>query len=305
MQRHIVRRLGNTVFVVLGMAVMVFFMVRVTGDPARAMMPREAGAEEVAEFRRAMGLDRPLPVQLIDFVSSLFLGDLGRSYFFRAPVLELILGRLPATLELAAAGLGFAVVVGIPLGLVAAYKPGTVVDAIARLVALIGQSAPGYWVAIVLILLFAVRASYFPAIGRGGLRSIVLPAFTVSLPTLGYLTRLTRAHMFDVLNEGYIRTARAKGVRERTIHVRHALKNVAGPLVTIVGVHFGYLVGGSVFIETVFAWPGIGQLAYQAITVRDFPLVQGVALFAGFFVAMINLVVDLIYGLIDPRIQYD
>jgi peptide/nickel transport system permease protein len=231
-------------------------------------------------------------------------GDLGQSLYFRDSVIELVIGRLPATLELAIAGLSIAIFVGIPLGMVAAHKPGTVADSLARTMGLIGQAVPGYWVAMVLILIFAVRLRLLPAVGRSGLRSIVLPAITVSLPTLGYMTRLTRANMLDALNQDYVRTARSKGLSERVVYLRHTLKNVAIPLVTLVGVQFGYLVGGSVLIETVFAWPGIGRLAYQAISVRDFPLVQGVALFGGFFVAVTNLVVDIICGILNPRIRF-
>lgn len=304
MQRYIIFRLGQTIMVVLGMAIVVFFLVRLTGDPARAMMPRTASREEVAAFRQAMGFDRPLGVQFLDFLGRAVQGDLGRSLYFRDSVIRLVLERLPATLELAFAGLIFAVLMGVPLGIIAAHKPGTIVDSIARLIGLIGQSAPGYWVALMLILLFAVNWRLLPAVGRGGLESIILPAITVSLPTLGYLTRLTRANMLETFNQDYIRTARSKGLSEQAVYLRHALRNIAIPLVTLVGVQFGYLVGGSVFIESVYAWPGIGRLAYQAISVRDFPLVQGVALFAGFFVAVTNLVIDILYAMLNPRIRY-
>jgi peptide/nickel transport system permease protein len=304
MQRHVVMRLGQTLMTMLGITVVVFFMVRLVGDPAAAMMPRTATREEVAEFRHSLGYDRPVSVQFADYMSHALTGDLGKSLYFGDPVISLILDRLPATLELALAGLAVAVVVGIPLGMVAAARPGSMADTAARLVGLIGQAAPGYWVALLLIIVFAVQLHLLPAVGRGGLRSIILPAITVSLATLGYLTRLTRSNMLEVLHQDFVRTARAKGVGERSVYLRHALRNVAIPLVTLVGVQFGYLVGGSVLIETVFAWPGIGRLAYQAISVRDFPLVQGVAIFAGFFVCITNLVMDLLYTVINPQIRY-
>lgn len=304
MQRQVVLRLGQTAMTLLGMAIVVFFIVRLSGDPAAAMMPRTASREEVAAFRHSLGYDRPLTVQFLDYMRHFLTGDLGKSLYFHDKVIAMILQRLPATLELALAGLALAVVLGIPLGMVAAHKPGGIADAAARLVGLIGQSAPGYWVALILIIVFAVQLRLVPAVGRSGLRSIILPAITVSLPTLGYLTRLTRANMLEVLHQDFVRTARSKGLREGTVYLHHALRNVAIPLVTLVGVQFGYLVGGTVFIETVFAWPGIGRLAYQAISVRDFPLVQGVAIFAGFFVSITNLLMDLLYAIIDPRIRY-
>jgi ABC-type dipeptide/oligopeptide/nickel transport system permease component len=304
MQRQFVLRLGQTMMTLLGMAIVVFFIVRLVGDPAAAMMPRTASREELDALRHSLGYDRPLSVQFLDYMSHAVTGDLGKSLYFGDTVISLILDRLPATLELALAGLSLAVVLGVPLGMIAAHKPGSIVDAAARLVGLIGQAAPGYWVALILIIIFAVQLHLVPAVGRGGLRSIILPAITVSLSTLGYLTRLTRANMLEVLHQDYIRTARSKGLGEGPVYLRHALKNVAIPLATLVGVQFGYLVGGSVFIETVFAWPGIGRLAYQAISVRDFPLVQGVAIFAGFFVSITNLIMDLLYAIINPQIRY-
>ena len=304
MQRRVLMRLGQTLMTMLGIAIVVFFMVRLVGDPAAAMMPRTATREELEAFRHSLGYDRPVSVQFAEYMGHALTGDLGDSLYFGDPVISLILDRLPATLELALAGLALAVMVGVPLGMIAAARPGSLADAAARMVGLIGQAAPGYWVALLLIIVFAVQLRLVPAVGRGGPRSLILPAITVSLATLGYLTRLTRSNMLEVLHQDFVRTARAKGLGERSVFLRHALRNVAIPLVTLVGVQFGYLVGGSVLIETVFAWPGIGRLAYQAISVRDFPLVQGVAIFAGFFVCITNLVMDLLYTVINPQIRY-
>lgn len=304
MQRRVLMRLGQTLMTMLGIAIVVFFMVRLVGDPAAAMMPRTATHEELEAFRHSLGYDRPVSVQFAEYMGHALTGDLGDSLYFGDPVISLILDRLPATLELALAGLVLAVMVGVPLGMIAAARPGSLADAAARMVGLIGQAAPGYWVALLLIIVFAVQLRLVPAVGRGGPRSLILPAITVSLATLGYLTRLTRSNMLEVLHQDFVRTARAKGLGERSVFLRHALRNVAIPLVTLVGVQFGYLVGGSVLIETVFAWPGIGRLAYQAISVRDFPLVQGVAIFAGFFVCITNLVMDLVYTVINPQIRY-
>jgi peptide/nickel transport system permease protein len=284
--------------------VLVFFMVRLTGDPAVVMLPQEASREDVAAFRSAMGFDRPMAVQFWDFARRAAVGDFGKSLHYRISAWGLIVERLPATLELATAALLFAVLVAVPLGVLAATRPGTPVDAAAQAVALAGQAVPAYWAGLILILLLAVQWNLLPVAGRAGWASLVMPMLTLSMGVLGRLTQLARSVMGEALGQDYIRTAHAKGLGARAVHYRHALKNAAIPLVTLIGVNFGYMLGGSVLIESVFSWPGIGRLAAQAVFQRDFPLVQAVAFFGSLVVISVNLVTDLAYGLLNPQIRH-
>ncbi len=304
MQKHFLAKLGQSVLLLLGVVALVFFMLRITGDPASLMLSREASPEQVAAFREAMGFNRPVIVQFGDFAARAITGDFGNSLHYRSPALQLVLERLPATLELAAAGLLIAVLVGIPLGILGGFKPGSLADSTARLVALIGQSVPNFWLALILILVFAVNLRWFPAFGRDELKSVILPAFVLSLPVMGQIVRLTRATVLEVSGEDYIRTALSKGLEPRTIYVKHVLRNVAAPLVSVIAVQFGYMLGGSIYIETIFAWPGMGQLLQLAIGWRDFPLVQAIAVFTSVVVLALNLLTDVAYGIIDPRIRY-
>ena len=286
------------------MLVLVFFMVRLTGDPAVVMLPQEATAADVAAFREAMGFDRPLAVQFAEFLRRAVVGDFGKSLHYRVSAWALITERLPATLELALAALGFAVAVALPLGLLAATRPGSVWDTVAQTVALLGQALPAYWFGLILIIVLSVQLGWLPVAGRSGWASLVMPMVTLAVGLLARLTQLARSVMLDVLRQDYVRTARSKGLGPGAVHYRHALRNAAIPLITLVGVNFGYLLGGSVLIETVFAWPGIGRLAAQAIFQRDFPLVQAVAFFASLVVVVVNLVTDLAYGLVNPQVRY-
>lgn len=304
MQHYMVTRLGQAGLVIVGVIMIVFFMVRLSGDPTIIMLPREATAREVTELRHRMGFDRPVSVQLWDFVGRSLRGDFGTSLHWDQPVLTLIRGRLAATVELAVAGIVIALGIAVPLGIVSAIRPRSLWDEAARAIALLGQSVPTYWFGLVLILVFAVELGLLPAIGRGGWRSLILPAAAMSVGAMGRLTRLTRAAMLEVLRQDYVRTAHAKGLRPFDVYFRHALRNSAIPLLTFVGVTFGYMLGGSVIIENVFAWPGIGQLAYQAISVRDYPLVQGIAFFISAVVVALNLTVDVAYAFINPQIRY-
>ncbi len=304
MQKHFLAKLGQSVLLLFGVVMLVFFMLRITGDPASLMLSREASPEQVAAFREAMGFNRPLIVQFWDFATGAITGDFGNSLHYRSPALALVLERLPATLQLAATGLLIAVLVGIPLGIVGGFKPGSIADSTARLVALVGQSVPNFWLALILILVFAVNLRWFPAFGRDELKSVVLPAFVLSLPVMGQIVRLTRATVLEVSGEDYIRTARSKGLEPRTIYVKHVLRNVAAPLVSVIAVQFGYMLGGSIYIETIFAWPGMGQLLQLAIGWRDFPLVQAIAVFTSVVVLALNLFTDVAYAIIDPRIRY-
>ena len=304
MQRYFLVKIGQSILLLFGVFLVVFMIVRITGDPASLMLSREATPEQVEAFREKMGFNRPLLVQFFDFASKAIVGDFGNSLHFRTPALPLVLERLPATVQLAAAGLLMAVVVGIPLGLVGGFNPGGTVDSLGRSLALLGQSIPNFWLALILILFFAVRLGWFPSFGRDELKSVVLPAFVLGLPTMGQLVRLTRSAVLEIRGEDFIRTAHSKGLEPRTIYVKHVLRNVAIPLVSVVGIQFGYMLGGSIIIETVFAWPGMGQLLQQAIGWRDYPLIQAVAVFTSFVVLGLNLLTDVAYSLIDPRIRY-
>jgi ABC-type dipeptide/oligopeptide/nickel transport system permease component len=304
MQRYLLSRLVQSFLLLIGVLVLVFFMVRLTGDPARLMMPREASPADVERFRQAMGFDRPLPVQFVDFAAGALVGDFGNSLHYRAPAMKLVIERLPATLELAVAALTFAVVIAVPLGVIGGSNPGSVWDSIARTLGLVGQTMPNFWLALLLILLFAVRLGWFPAFGRDTFSSIILPAVALGFFTMGQLVRLTRSAVLEIRNEDYIRTAYSKGLSSRVIYIRHVLRNAAIPLVSMLGVQFGYLLGGSIYIETIFAWPGLGRMIAESVAARDYPLVQAIAFFSSGVVIALNLLTDIAYALIDPRIRY-
>jgi ABC-type dipeptide/oligopeptide/nickel transport system permease component len=302
--RYLLGRLAQSALAVGCVLVLVFFMVRLTGDPAVVMLPQEATRADVAAFRSAMGFDRPLAVQFWEYLRRAVVGDFGKSLHYRISAFTLIVERLPATLELATVALTFAVVVAIPLGILAATRPGSGWDVAAQSVALLGQAVPAYWAGLILILLLSVQWNLLPVAGRSGWTSVVMPMLTLSMGVLGRLTQLARSVMGEVLRQEYIRTAHGKGLAAPVVHYRHALKNAAIPLVTLIGVNFGYMLGGSVLIESVFAWPGIGRLAAQAVFQRDFPLVQAVAFFGSLMVIVVNLATDLLYGFLNPQIRY-
>lgn len=304
MLRYFLTKFLQSLLLLLGVLLLVFFMVRLTGDPASLMMPREASPEQVAAFREAMGFNRPLFVQFVDFFKGAVVGDFGNSLHFKTPAMPLVLQRLPATVQLAAVGLLMAMVMGIPLGLIGGFNPGSVADSVGRTIALLGQSIPNFWLALIMILLFAVRLGWFPSFGRDQWHSVVMPAFVLGLPVLGQLVRLTRSAVLEIRSEDFIRTAYSKGLEPRVIYVKHVLRNVAIPLVSVIGVQFGYMLGGSIYIESIFAWPGMGQLLEQAIGWRDFQLVMAIAVFTSVVVLILNLLTDLAYAVIDPRIRY-
>ncbi len=304
MGQYLLGRLAQSALAVACVLVLVFFMVRLTGDPAVVMLPQEASAADVAAFRSAMGFDRPLSLQFWEFLRRAVVGDFGKSLHYRISAWTLIMERLPATLELAAAALAFAVAVAVPLGILAATRPGSLWDGVAQTVALLGQAVPAYWAGLVLILLLSVQLNWLPVAGRSGWTSLVMPMVTLSMGVLGRLTQLARSVMGEVLRQDYVRTAHSKGLSARAVHYRHALKNAAIPLITLIGVNFGYMLGGSVLIESVFSWPGIGRLTAQAVFQRDFPLVQAVAFFGSLVVISVNLLTDLVYGLLNPQIRY-
>ncbi|MFN2241810.1 MAG: ABC transporter permease, partial [Anaerolineae bacterium] len=276
----------------------------ITGDPANLMASREATPETIQQIRQEWGFDRPLLVQFWDFVTGAFVLDFGRSYHFRTEAMPMVLERLPATVELAAVGLLIAVVIGVPLGLVGGFNPGSVVDSVGRTLAMLAQSIPNFWLALILILFFAVRLGWLPSFGRDELKSVILPAFVLGLPVLGQIVRLTRSAVLEIRGEDFIRTAHSKGLQPRVIYTKHVLRNVSIPLISVIGVQFGYMLGGSIYIETIFAWPGLGQLLEQAIGWRDFPLIMAIAIFTSLIVLLLNLLTDLAYAVIDPRIRY-
>lgn len=304
MQRYFLSKLGQSLLLLGGVLVLVFFLLRLTGDPARLMMSREASPEQVAAFREAMGFNRPLLVQFWDFATGAIVGDFGNSLHYRTPALPLVVERLPATVQLASAALLMAMIVGIPIGLIGGFRPGSAGDSLGRMLALVGQSIPNFWLALLLILFFAVRLGWLPSFGRDDLKSVILPAFVLGLPTLGQLVRLTRSAVLEIRGEDFIRTAQSKGLAPRVIYIKHVLRNVSIPLISVIGVQFGYMLGGSIIIEAVFAWPGIGQLLEQAIGWRDFPLVLAIAVFTSLAVLAINLLTEVAYAVIDPRIRY-
>jgi peptide/nickel transport system permease protein len=300
---YVTRKVFHTLFVALGVITLVFIALRMSGDPAAAMLPGDASVEETIALRRTLGLDRPLYAQYASFLGSAATGDFGMSFRHQQPAFELVLERLPATLELAFAALVLALLVALPLGILAAVYRGGAVDVAAMVFAVIGQATPYFWMGIMLILIVAVQLDWLPTSGRGGVERLILPAVTLGTHFAASLARLTRTSMLEVLGQNFVTTARAKGLSERSVILGHALKNAAVPVVTLIGLQFGTLLGGAVVTETIFAWPGVGRLAVQSIFVRDYPVVQaGVLVLALTFVAL-NLLVDLLYGWLDPRIR--
>jgi peptide/nickel transport system permease protein len=281
----------------------VFVVMRLSGDPVPLLLPPDAPTSEIMRVRREMGLDRALPVQYAVFLNNILRGDFGRSIHFREPAVTVVRGYLAATLELGVTAFLLAALVAIPIGLLSAMKRNSLVDHVAMGVALVGQAAPTFFLGILFILLLALKADLFPTSGRGDWRYLVLPSLTLGAFAMASIARLTRSAVLEVLGADYIRTARAKGVAERWVVAKHTLKNAAIPIVTITGLQFGTLLGGAVVTETVFSWPGIGRLAVQSIYNRDYPVVQCTVFFAAVMFIVINVCLDVIYGLLDPRIR--
>ncbi len=303
MGAFIVRRLLQTAIVLLGVSVLSFGTMFLSGDPTMLMASESWNAQQIQDFRHQMGFDRPWYEQYVDYMSKAVRGDFGVSLRQQQPTFTLISQRLPATIQLASAAMAIALLVGLPLGVLAATKRGSVWDSALMLGGLLGQSMPVFWLGLLLIMVFAVALGWFPVAGAGGPQYLVLPAVTLGMYSTAYIARMARSSMLDVLGRDYVRTARAKGLNDRRVIVRHALRNALIPLVTVVGLQFGALLGGAVITETIFAWPGVGRLTIQAIQGKDLPLVQAcVMLLASIFVG-INLVVDLLYTYLDPRIR--
>ena len=287
----------------VGVSLVVFGLVHLSGDPVLLMVSSDAPPDVVATTRHALGFDRPLHQQFTDYVTRAARGDLGVSLRSSLPVAALIRDRLPATVELTVAALLIAVAIAIPAGIVSAVKRGSALDRLAMVGAVAGQAVPIFWLALLLIAFFGVYLRWLPVFGRGSLAHLVLPAVSLSTVILGRLARLVRSSMLEVLGQDYVRTARAKGVGEVRVLAGHALKNAAIPIVTLLGLQFAQLLGGAVVTETIFAWPGIGRLVVEAIFNRDFPVVQGVVLVVSLIFVAVNLLVDLAYVALDPRIR--
>ncbi|HKA60974.1 MAG TPA: ABC transporter permease [Methylomirabilota bacterium] len=297
------RRLLRALIALWLVSTVVFVVMRLSGDPVPLLLPPDAPHSEILRVRRELGLDKPIPVQYVVFLSNLAHGDFGRSIHFRQPAFDVVRGYLPATIELGLTAFVLAVVVAVPIGLFSAMRRNTIVDHAAMGFALVGQAAPTFFIGILLILLLSLKADLFPTSGRGDWRNLVLPALTLGAFTMASTARLTRSAVLEVFRADYIRTARAKGVAEAWVVAKHTLKNAAIPIVTITGLQFGTLLGGSVVTETVFSWPGIGRLAVQSIYNRDYAVVQCTVFLAALMFVIINFCVDLIYGFLDPRIR--
>jgi len=305
MANYIIRRLLMLVPMLLGVSAAVFLVLHlIPGDPARMAAGPDASEADIEQIRVNHGLDKPFIVQYGIYLKKVLQGDLGESFQTMAPVTEGILRTFPATLELAAAGMLIAVLLGVPIGIYSALHPRGAADRLVTSLAVLGISMPGFFLGLVLMLVFASLLNWLPPTGRGSFAHLVLPSVTLGLPYVATFARLTRSSMLDVFSEDFIRTARAKGLSWRKVTYRHALRNASIPLVTMLGLDFGRLLGGAVIVEKVFAWPGMGRYMVDAIMVRDIYVVQGTILVFAASVVLINLIVDVIYGALDPRIAY-
>lgn len=304
MARYVAQRLVWSVFVLFGVATAVFIILHLDGDPTALMLPADARPEDAARLRHAFGFDRPLPIQYLDFLSGVLRGDLGTSLRFQQPALGLVLERVPMTLLLALSGLTFSILLALPIGIASAARRGTWIDSLGMTLALLGQSVPVFWLGLMLIMVFAVGLHWFPALGSGGPDHLVLPTISLGLFTAAATARLLRAGLVEVLDQEFVRTARAKGLVERRVLLGHAVRNALIPVVTMLGLQFGALLGGALVTETIFAWPGMGRLLIQAIYNRDYPVAQAAILWLALIFVAVNLLVDLLYGVLDPRIRY-
>ena len=305
MRTYILRRVAQSALTLLGVSVLVFIILRVLpGDPARMLLPDGAPESAVAELNRQLGLREPLIVQYGLFLRSVAQGDFGQSFQYRAPALRVVLERLPATVQLTVVAMLVTIAAGVSLGIITAVLRGTRYDVAGTILAVLGQSLPNFWLGIMLILLFGVALRWLPTSGFASWTSLVLPAVTLAAFPTALVARLTRSSMLEIFNCDYIRTGRAKGLAEQSVVLRHALRNAAIPVLTVIGLQIGSLLGGAVITESVFAWPGMGKLIVDAIFFRDFPVVQTVLILSATVFVAINLFVDLLYTVIDPRIRY-
>ena len=303
MTAFMVRRLISSGIMLFLVSLTVFLLGHLSGDPAMLMAPPQATARDIAMLRQSLGLDRPLHVQFLDFLAHAVQGDLGTSLAYRQPALSLVLERMPATFSLSTVGMLMAIAVAVPAGIFSALRPGSMVDAILSTASAVGQALPAYWIGIMLIIVFAVQLGWFPAGGRDGASSLVLPAFTLALWPMARIARVLRSSLLDVLRADFVRTARAKGLDERRVFLTHALRNASIPVVTVMALTYGTILGGTVITESVFAWPGVGRLALEAVQNRDFPLMQATVFVVACIFVAINFFLDLMYVWLDPRIR--
>ena len=305
MSRFALRRLGYSLLSLFLLSVFIFLFVRVTGDPTVLLVEPGASAADMAAMREQLGLDRSLPVQYWSFLSGLARGDLGKSFYYRTPVLELYLSRLPNSLLLAAVAMAFSLLLGIPTGIMAAVRTGGWWDGAGKVFALLGLAMPSFWVGLLLILFFSVDLGWFPSSGSGTPLHLVMPAIALGWYFAAAHMRLTRSSMLEVLGSDYVKLARLKGLPEWRVIAKHAFKNALIPVLTLAGINLVIMVNVAVVVETVFAWPGIGRLLYEGITFRDFPVVQATVLLGGGMIVIVNFFVDVLYAVIDPRIRYE
>ncbi len=304
MGRYVLKRLLLGIVAIIGVSIIIFVATRLSGDVTFLMLPDTATKEDIFALRTSLGLDKPIPVQYLIFVQNVLRGDFGASIIYKSPAMSLVFARLPATIELAVTAFLITIILGIPIGVLSAVKRRKWMDKLGTVFALIGQSMPAFWVGIMLILVFSVTLGWLPTSGKGGIEHIIMPAFALGWYSVAAVMRLTRSGMVDSLENEYIKLARLKGNPEWVVVWKHGLRNALIPVITMSGMQLATLLGGAVVIETVFAWPGLGKLIMDAITNRDYPLVQaGIFLTSSVFV-ICNLVVDLFYGVIDPRILY-
>jgi ABC-type dipeptide/oligopeptide/nickel transport system permease component len=300
---YVIRRLALSLVAMLGVITIVFLLLHASGDPATLLVTQDATQQDIDRIRQAYGLDQPLSVQYARFVTRVVRGDLGFSYRQGLPVGELIVERLKATFELALAGLAVAVLLGVPLGLIAAARHGSLVDTAAMTLALVGTSVPSFWLGLLLIIVFGVQLGWLPVSGYGSAWHLLMPASVLGGFYAAQVSRLTRTSLLEVLTQDFVRTARAKGLAARSVLLKHVLRNAALPVVTVLGLDFGRMLSGAVVVETVFAWPGMGRLAVQAVLGRDFPVVQGAAIMGAVVFLTVSLTIDLLYGFVDPRLR--
>jgi len=305
MSQYVARRLWHAALTLVGVSILVFVVLRVMpGDPAKMLLPEGAPQSAVEELDRQLGLHRPLAAQYLIFLHSVFRGDFGQSFQYRAPAARVVLDRVSATIDLTIAAMLLIIGIGVPIGLMAAVRHRTPYDYAGMVVAVLGQSLPNFWLGIMLILLFGVTMRWLPTSGFEGWRYLVLPSLTLAAYPTAFIARLTRSGMLEVLDQDFIRTARSKGLPGTTTVLRHALKNAIIPVLTVIGLQIGTLLSGAVITESVFAWPGIGKLIVDAIFSRDFPVVQTVLILSAATFVLVNLLADLLYTLVDPRIRY-
>jgi len=305
MKKFIVKRAGLALISLFLLSLTIFFLMRVTGDPAVLLAEPGASQADLDAIRKQFGLDQPLWIQYFSFVSHLVRGDFGQSFYYRTDVFELYLSRLPASLLLASAAMAFSLLVGIPTGIIAAVRVNQWWDSVGKIFALLGLSMPSFWVGLIMILFFSVYLGWLPSSGSGTVLHLVMPALALGWVFAASHMRLTRSSMLEVLGSEYVKLARLKGLPEALVISKHAFKNALIPVLTLAGINLVIMVNVAVVVETVFAWPGVGRLLYEGIAFRDFPVVQATVLLGGVMIVVVNLLVDILYAVIDPRIRYE